>query len=98
MYAVQGMESHAQNGRDAEVLEAAKLSFLKRTRVLYRYTFPNISNSELRRKVLADWDSSSETEKQFHVSKVTHFNNRTFFASIFSVLPGRMDRHVVFNL
>jgi hypothetical protein len=102
VYAVQELAAYAPNKSNEEVLAAAKSSFCKRTRTLYRYMYPNISKRDLEKTVLAAWDSSPDTEKQFHISKVTYFNNHAKAASLslhpFSLVPERKAHHVMFNL
>jgi hypothetical protein len=102
VYAVQELLVYTPNESDGAVLAAAKASFCKQTRTLYRYMFPNVSKWDLEKKVLAAWDTSPESEKQFHLSKVTYFNNHKKAASLslhpFSLVPGRKACHVMFNL
>lgn len=64
------MTAYVPNDIHARVLKATKSSFCRRTRTLYRYMFPNISRWEMDKRVLAAWDSASETEKNVYISQV----------------------------
>jgi hypothetical protein len=78
---------YVPNEGNGDVLAAAKSSFCKRTRTLYRYMLPNVSKRELDKIVLAAWDSSPDTEKQFHISKdLGTFTSRHCAAMIYSQL------------
>ncbi|XP_018332211.1 uncharacterized protein LOC108741787 isoform X2 [Agrilus planipennis] len=55
---------------DAEVLNAAKTLFSKRTRTLYHWMYPNASISTLKTAVASAWDKLNFKEKDFYVSQV----------------------------
>jgi hypothetical protein len=83
----QGILVYVPNEGNGDVLAAAKSSFCKRPRTLYRYMLPNVSKRELDKIVLAAWDSSPDTEKQFHISKdLGTFTSRHCSAMIYPQL------------
>jgi hypothetical protein len=61
----------AANGQRTDMLNAAKSTFCKRTRALYRMMYPNITKNQLNSRISEAWDRLSEKEKNIHLSKVT---------------------------
>jgi hypothetical protein len=67
----QEMVTHVQNDDiQAKIIKAAKSSFCKRMRTLYRCMFPNILKQQMDKRVLAAWDSSPQIQNDFYILEV----------------------------
>jgi hypothetical protein len=60
----------AATDKRTEVLQAAKSTFCKQTRTLYRFMYPKITTNELHSRVSDAWDRLSQKEKNIYILKV----------------------------
>lgn len=57
------------------MIKAAKSLFLKRTRTLYRWMYPNVTKQQLNLTLANSWETLSVNEKKFYISQVSQKTN-----------------------
>jgi hypothetical protein len=75
VYIVQVSAVVGTQDKDSEVFKAARSLFFKRTRILYRWVYSNMTKCELNKRVIDAWKSASPDEQNIYISEVTYFHD-----------------------